>query len=79
MPTPEFEALKNDPDLQSEPGPGGTLIFLDGDAVCIIGPNFTDLDETDHYAFGATREQAIDNYAAGWHSREDSLRIDGKA
>lgn len=64
MPTSEFEALKNDPDIQSDSGPGGTLIFLDGDAYCIIGPDFTGLDEPDSYAFGATRAQAIANYAA---------------
>lgn len=64
MPTEEFELLRNDPDLQSEPGPGGTLIFLDGDGYCVVGPEFVGLDEGDCYAFGATREQAIANYAA---------------
>jgi hypothetical protein len=64
MPTDEFEQLKNDPDLQSEPGPGGTLIFLDGDAYCVIGPDFVGLEESGSYAFGDTREQAIANYAA---------------
>jgi hypothetical protein len=59
MPTEEFELLKNDPDLQSELGPGGTLIFLDGDAYCVVGPEFVILDESDCYAFGETREQAI--------------------
>jgi hypothetical protein len=64
MPTEEFESLRNDPDLQSEPGPGGTLIFLDGDSYCVVGPDFVDLEESDCYAFGDTREQAIANYAA---------------
>ena len=64
MPTEEFELLKNDPDLQSEAGPGGTLIFQDGDAYCVVGPEFVDLEESDCYAFGDTREQAIANYAA---------------
>ena len=64
MPTEEFETLRNDPDLQSEPGPGGTLIFLDGDSYCVVGPEFIDPDESDCYAFGDTREQAIANYAA---------------
>lgn len=63
MPTEEFELLKNDPDLQSEPGPGGTLIILDGDAYCVVGPEFIDIDKSDCYAFGNTREQAIANYA----------------
>mgnify|MGYP001424793778 CR=1 FL=1 len=64
MPTEEFVSLKNDPDLQSEPGPSGTLIFLDGNAYCIVGPDFVDLEQSDCYAFGETREQAVANYAA---------------
>lgn len=61
--TPEFEALKTDPDLQSEPGPGGTLIFLDGDQYCCVGPDFISTEESDCYAFGATRVEAAVNYA----------------
>lgn len=67
MPTEEFELLKNDPDLQSEPGPGGTLIFLDGNAYCVVGPEFVNLQESDCYAFGDTREEAIANYAVRRH------------
>lgn len=62
--TDEFILLKNDPDLQAEPGPGGTLIFLDGGQYCVVGPDFISTEESDCYAFGATREQAIANYAA---------------
>ena len=62
--TPEFERLKNDPDLQSERGPGGTLIFLDGDQYCVIGPDFVSTEESDCYAFGATKQEAVANYAA---------------
>lgn len=62
--SPEFEMLGNDPDLQSERGPGGTLIFLDGDQYCVIGPEFVSMEESDCYAFGETKEQAIANYAA---------------
>jgi hypothetical protein len=61
--TPEFEQLKNDPDLQAERGPGGTLIFLDGDSYCVAGPEFVSVEESECYAFGETREQAIANYA----------------
>ena len=61
--TPEFEMMKNDPDLDATPGPGGTLIFLDGDQYCVVGPEFVSTQESDCYAFGATREQAIANYA----------------
>jgi len=61
--TAEFEALINDPDLETERGPGGTLVFLDGDAYCVVGPGFVSVEESDCYAFGATKEQAIANYA----------------
>lgn len=69
--TPEFEQLKNDPDLESEPGPGGTLIFPDGDGYCVVGPEFVSMDESDGYAFGETREQAIANYAERYQNRSD--------
>lgn len=61
--THEFEMLKNDPDVESMIGPGGTLIFIDGDQYCVIGPDFVSMEESDCYAFGLTREQAIANYA----------------
>lgn len=60
--TPEFEALKNDPDLQAEPGPSGTLIFQDGEQFCVIGAKFISMEESDCYTFGATREEAIASY-----------------
>ncbi|HQZ97009.1 MAG TPA: hypothetical protein PLP21_11880 [Pyrinomonadaceae bacterium] len=61
--TEEFEMLLNDPDLESQRGPGGTLIFIDGGQYCVIGPEFVSMEESDCYAFGETREQAIANYA----------------
>lgn len=61
--TTEFEMLKNDPDLEATRGSGGTLIFLDGDQYCVVGPEFVSTEESDCYAFGATRDQAIANYA----------------
>ena len=60
--TPEFEMLKNDPDLEAERGPGGTLVFLDGSQYCVVGPEFISIEESDCYAFGATRDEAIANY-----------------
>ena len=60
--TPEFEALKYDPDLQSEVGPGNTLIFNDGGQYCCVGPEFVSMEESECLAFGATREEAIANY-----------------
>lgn len=61
--TPEFEMMINDPDLEAERGPGGTLIFLDGGQYCVVGPEFVSIEESHCYIFGATREQAIANYA----------------
>ncbi|MEP7074711.1 MAG: hypothetical protein ABI878_02790 [Acidobacteriota bacterium] len=61
--TAEFEMLKNDPDLQATRGPGGTLIFLDGEQYCVVGPNFVSMEESDCYALGASQEEAIANYA----------------
>lgn len=61
--TNEFEMLKNDPDLEAEAGPGGTLILVDGDQYCVVGPGFVSVEESDCYAFGTTREQALANYA----------------
>ena len=62
--TAEFEQLKHDPDLQAEPGPDGTLIFQDGGGYCVVGPEFVSVEESDCYAYGETREQAVANYAA---------------
>ncbi|CAN5399681.1 hypothetical protein BH20ACI2_BH20ACI2_12770 [soil metagenome] len=61
--TPEFEMMINDPDLEAERGTGGTLIFLDGGQYCVVGPDFVSVEESDSYAFGATREEAIANYS----------------
>jgi hypothetical protein len=61
--TTEFEILRNDPDLEAETGPGGTLIFLDGDQYCVVGPDFVSIEESDCYAFGGTRDEAISNFA----------------
>ncbi len=61
--SPEFELLKNDPDLESTPGPGGTLIFHDGDQYCVIGPDFRNMEESTCYAHGPTKAAALTNYA----------------
>ncbi len=60
--TPEFEMMMHDPDLGAERGPGGTLIFQDGEQYCVVGPEFVSMEESDCYAFGSTREEAIVNY-----------------
>lgn len=60
--TKEFETLMSDPDLDSSPGPGGTLVFLDGEQYCVVGPDFVSMEESECFAFGATKEQAIANY-----------------
>lgn len=61
--TPEFQMLVDDPDLQAERGPGGTLIFLDGGQYCVVGQEFVSIEESDCCAFGRTKEEAIANYA----------------
>ncbi|HTH37169.1 MAG TPA: hypothetical protein VL572_04345 [Pyrinomonadaceae bacterium] len=61
--TQEFQMLAEDPELQAERGPGGTLIFVDGGQYCVVGPGFVSMNESDCYAFGSTREEAIANYA----------------
>lgn len=60
--TPEFEMLINDPDLESIRGPGNTLIFLDGDQYCCVGPEFISTEESVCYAFGTTKEDAVASY-----------------
>ena len=62
MPTEEFLQLRNDADLESETGPGGTLIFQDGDGFCVVGPAFTTTEESTDYAYGPTRAAALANY-----------------
>ena len=37
-------------------------VFKDGDAWCCIGIDFEDLQTSDNFAFGETREDAIKNY-----------------
>jgi hypothetical protein len=60
--TREFERLKDNPDLEATRGPGGTLVFLDGEQYCVVGPDFVSTQESECYAFGATREEALANY-----------------
>ncbi len=61
--SPEFERLLIDPDVESERGPGGTLIFIDGDQYCVIGRDFVSMEESDCWAFGHTKQQALSNFA----------------
>ncbi len=61
--TEEFESMKNDPDLEATNGPSGTLVFIDGEQYCVVGAQFVSMEESDCYAFGSTREDAIANYA----------------
>lgn len=62
--TLEFQMMLRDPDLDSERGPGGTLIFADGGQFCVIGPEFVSMEESECYGFGSTRAEALANYAA---------------
>lgn len=60
--TIEFETLRNDPDVETIDGPGNTLIFLDGEQYCVIGQDFVSMEESDCFAFGSTKQEAIANY-----------------
>ncbi|MGD9561519.1 MAG: hypothetical protein AB7F88_04890 [Pyrinomonadaceae bacterium] len=72
--TPAYEQLMHDPDLQAERGPRGTLIFADGDGYCVVGPEFVSVEESDCYAYGETREQAIANYSVRMMAENDKER-----
>jgi hypothetical protein len=61
--TTEFELMMHDPDLEATRGPGGTLVVMDGEQYCVVGPEFVSTEESECYAFGSTREEAIANYA----------------
>ena len=61
--TPEFERLRADPDVEAEEGPGGTLVFEDGEGFCVVGPRFTGVEDGQDMAYGRTRAEAIANYA----------------
>lgn len=61
--TDEFLALLHDPDLDAERGPGGTLVFCDGEQYCVVGPKFVNVEAGLYFAHGATREEAVANYA----------------
>ena len=37
-------------------------VFMDGNAWCCIGLDFINLQESENYAFGNTRQEAIDEY-----------------
>lgn len=37
-------------------------VFKDGNAWCCVGLNFVNLQESDNYAFGKTRQESIDTY-----------------
>lgn len=60
--THEYEILLNDPDLQAERGPHGTLIFQYGEQFCVAGQELTDHHDPDSYTVGDTREEALIKY-----------------
>lgn len=37
-------------------------VFKDGTSFCVVGQGFENLQESDNYAFGDTKEEALDNY-----------------
>jgi hypothetical protein len=61
MVTKEFESYRQDAALDAK----AVLVFKDGDAYLAIGPTFTNLAESDDYAYGDTENDVLANYAAG--------------
>ena len=49
-------------------------VYQDGNAWCCLGTGFEDLQESDNYAFGDTREQAIENYGKLMAGLESTAR-----
>lgn len=45
-------------------------VYKDGNAWCCIGTPFINLQASDNYAFGDTREEALNKYEALMHERE---------
>jgi hypothetical protein len=37
-------------------------VMKDGNAWCVVGEGFENLQESDNYAFGDTKQEALDNY-----------------
>jgi len=44
-------------------------VMQDGDAWCVVGEGFEDLQASDNYAYGDTREEALSAYAALMNSK----------
>jgi hypothetical protein len=62
MATTEFNKYKNDPELNAELLPDGSLVFEDGGGYMVIGPNFVSVADSEDFAYGDDREDAIENY-----------------
>ena len=55
---PEFEKLKKSTGSQATHGPGGTLIFLDGDQYCVVA-GIVSTEISDCYAFGEPKKRRL--------------------
>ena len=64
MASKQFKQFRDDPALKAELLPDGSLAFEDGAGYMVIGPNFISVADSDDFAFGDTREEAISNYRA---------------
>ena len=63
----EYSSTNNSGYLQPHDGcevwkKENSKVFQDGNEWCCIGIDFEDLQASDNYAFGETREAAIENY-----------------
>ena len=54
-------------------------VFKDGNAWCCVGEDFKDLQESENYSFGDTRDQAIKNYGFLMQNPQSIIEQVGKA
>ena len=47
-------------------------VFKDGNEFCCVGENFINLQESNNYAFGKTKQEAINNYGTKFLTIKDS-------
>ena len=62
MASKQFKQFRDDPELKAELLPDGSLAFEDGAGYMVIGPDFISVADSEDFAFGDTREEAISNY-----------------
>lgn len=62
MASKQFKQFRDDPELNAELLPDGSLAFEDGAGFMVIGPDFISVADSEDFAYGDSREEAIANY-----------------